>query len=893
MHSGLTTAQAEQSRAKHGLNVLVAGKKNSVLLMIFDQFTDLMVMILIVSATIAIGMGVYLGEEHSLIDGLVILGIVIVNAGIGFLQEYKTEKALEALKKLVAPSAMVMRNGHKEQIKAEELVPGDIVCLSPGDKIPADGKVIDSSSLKVEESALTGESVPVGKEEKDLVFMGTTAVAGTALVEITATGMATEFGKIAHLTTTTIKESSPLQKELLHVGVFVTKITVALSGILIVVGIFVQGKGFLESLLFGVAVAVAAVPEGLPATITIALALGVQELARRKALVKKLSSVETLGSTTVICTDKTGTLTRNEMTVTKLLLGNEQAVEVSGVGYDPNEGVILAEKFKNHWAEENLAKIRLISTYCTGADLQKQGSHFKILGDPTEGALLTLAQKKVEGSGQKPDIPKWTVVKEIPFDSDRKLMSVVAKNRDQSLELLTKGSPDELLKRCTHILTAGGVKLIDDEEKEEIKQQNETMAKEALRVIGFAYRPLEKVPPLGRDLERELVFVGLAGMIDPPRSEVKKAVSLCHKAGIRTIIITGDHGLTAKAVAMNIGLAGKGSAVILGEEVGRMKDGELDVVLRGNIRRAIGSGGPQHSLIFSRVSPQHKCRIVDRLMRMGEVVAVTGDGVNDAPALKRADLGIAMGITGTEVSKETANMILLDDSFASIVTAVREGRKIYANLRKFVWFIFSTNIGELVTICTAILLQIPAPLTASLILAINVGTDIFPAIALGVDHAEPGVMKKPPRDPRLRIMNRDFVTHFVAVGMFMGLLVLAVYLWKLSSLGWNWGETMADGDPRHLQAATLAFASLVVIQLFNAFNARSFQFSAFTLKSLKQLWIACGLSVLMVLAMVYLPFFQRIFQTSSLSMNDWLVVFGCGLAVLAVEEGRKLVTSRT
>jgi len=905
MTHGLSRSEAEKLLKKFGPNRLEAVNDNPWWKMLFHQFTDLMVIILILSAGIAVVTGMMHGDQEGLIDGLIILGIVLLNAGIGFFQEFKTEKTLEALKKMISPQAVVIRDGEKQQINVEDIVPGDMVVLNAGDKIPADGMLIESSEVKADEAPLTGESVPVQKAKKDEVFMGTTIVAGTGIMEVQKTGMETQFGRIAHLTTKTVQDQSPLQKEMFHIGLFVTKVTIILSGILILTGIFLQEKPFLESLLFAVSVAVAAVPEGLPATITVALALGVQRMAKRQMVVKRLSSVETLGSTTVICSDKTGTLTKNEMTVTKLLLGTDEVLEVTGTGYNPHEGEILnpqseiLNKLQN--PNSSLQKLRLIANYCAEAQLQKKDGRYVVLGDPTEGALLTLAEKKI--GGKNVPLPDAKVVDKIPFDSTRKMMSVIVGGTIVTIgnketigkertghELWTKGSPDELLKRCTHILLDGKKEKMTADQKKKVHHANEQMASEALRVIGFAYRGLHQTE-LKKDhheLEQELVYVGLTGMIDPPREEVFHAVESCHRAGIRTIVVTGDHGLTAKAIAEQIGLANEDTPVVTGVELEEMSDEKLDTLLKKK-----GEHSPSHlrssSLIFSRVNPEHKRRVVDRLKRMGEIVAVTGDGVNDAPALKRADLGIAMGITGTEVSKETANMILLDDSFASIVSAVEEGRKIYDNLKKFTWFIFSTNIGELVVVFTAILFQLPMPLTAVLILAINVGTDIFPAIALGIDHGEPGVMNKAPRSPKLRIMNRSFVSHFVGMGFFIGALVIALFLWKLQSLGWQYGQKLETLDPTLVYASSFAFAAIVVYQLFNAFNARSSEHSVFRLKPLWHLWGACVLSMGIVLAMLYIPALQELFHTTGLTWMDWVVIFVSGLSILLVEELRKLL----
>lgn len=920
MREGLNTAAIHRLQQKYGKNLLTAVNPNPWWKMLFRQFTDLMVVILMVSALIAIAFGIYEAEGHGLIDGLVIFAIVLVNAAIGFFQEFKAEKALEALQKLISPTTVVIRNKQKQQIKAENVVPGDIVVLAAGDKIPADGVMIEAHEIKIDEAPLTGESVPVHKQIKDELSMGTTVVAGAGLMEVTHIGMKTRFGRIAHLTTTTVKDESPLQKELFHIGVFVTKVTLLISGILILTGVFIQGQSFVNSLLFAVSVAVAAVPEGLPATITVALALGVQKMVKKNAVVKRLSSIETLGSTTVICSDKTGTLTQNQMTVTKLLLGTDQVMEVKGSGYNPKAGVISRSSIQNPNGKKtlplqhkNLEKLREVAQYCAEAVLEKKGSQYRIIGDPTEGALLTLAQKKLEGKKLHIFTP-LKIEQELPFDSERKMMSVIikeSKGKQGKYEILTKGAPDELLKRCTKILVNGKIQALSASQKKQVLAQNEAMASQALRMIGFAFRSLPasyKVGMSGKTLEKDLVYIGLAGMIDPPRAAVPKAVGLCHKAGIRTIIITGDNGLTAKAIAKQIGIAHEETPIYNGKAIDAMTDKQLDQILKvvpdpsrtvhelsasqSKLNQSQSKLSPpqqiqRQSLIFSRVNPEHKRRIVDRLKRMGEIVAVTGDGVNDAPALKRADLGIAMGITGTEVSKETANMILLDDSFASIVTAVREGRKIYANLKKFTWFIFSCNIGELVTVFSAIIFQIPAPLTAALILAIDLGTDILPGIALGVDHAEPDVMEKAPRDQKLRIMHKSFVMHFLALGTFIGAIVVGIYFWKLKSLGWSFGDTLTASDPLQQHASSLAFTALVVIQLFNAFNARSFEHSVFSLRSLWPLWGSIVVSVVLVLSILYIPLLQTVFRTTGLSMNDWGIVMAAGLLVLFVEELRK------
>jgi len=606
----------------------------------------------------------------------------------------------------------------------------------------------------------------------------------------------------------------------------------------------------------------------LPATITIALALGVQRLAKKNAIIKQLSSVETLGSTTVICSDKTGTLTKNEMTVTQILLGSEKEIKIEGVGYKP-EGKII---FPKNYNQDDFQKLLFISALCNEAKLVQVKNKWQILGDPTEGSLLVAAQK---GGFDLKNNPSEKL-KIFPFDSFRKRMSVLVNQ-----ELLVKGAPDSILKLCTHIQENGKIVKLTAELKKKIEGKYSQMAEEALRVLAIAYR--KNVSDKFKDnatAEKDLIFVGLVGMIDPPRPEVKPAVELCHKAGIRVIIITGDYGLTAKAIAQKIKLAQKDTPVITGEELEKLSESELKKKLQKN-----------RDIIFARVAPEDKKRIVNALKELGEIVAVTGDGVNDAPALKRADIGIAMGITGTDVSKEAANMILTDDSFASIITAVEEGRRIYQNLKKFVWYIFSCNIGELTTIFVAILLGVPAPLTAILILAIDLGTDVLPAIALGIDRREPKIMEDPPRDSNVHIMQKKFVLHFLFLGILMGLLVIGVYIYDLFEAGWQWGEILSDEDNIHLHASTMAFATLVLIQMVNAFNARSAKFSVFKLKRNLFLWGAVSISAIMVAMMVYIPWFTDKMHTTALSLKDWTIVIGVSLSVLVFEEVRKIVRS--
>lgn len=880
--NGLTKLQASECLKRYGKNVLKATTKNPWWKILGRQFTDLLVIILIVAAGISHGMG-----EH--VDANVILGIVLLNASIGFFQEYRTEKTLQALKKMIHPEITVIRDGEEQMLPTEFLVPGDWVVLREGDKIPADGSLIRANVFRADEAALTGESVPVDKLAKDLVFMGTVVSHGSAIMEVKKTGMGTRFGEIAKLTTETDDQKSPLQIELEYIGIFVTKVTAVLCIFLFGVGVW-RGESMLESLLFSVSVAIAAVPEGLPTTITVALALGATILTRRRAVVKRLSSVETLGAVTTICSDKTGTLTKNEMTVREVYLADRSIFEVTGVGYDPHVGGINFLGGRKGTKENTKLLYQLIEIgwKCNDSKLiKKQGVH-KILGDPTEGALLTLAEKYMfsreshcEGDNclAPTDLSEFfgaDVDEVFPFDSHRKMMSVISGN-----QLLTKGSPDHVLEKCTHWTDGKKIYPMTKEKLKKIHAHYERMAEKALRVLAFARKPLKQIDDRTNveALESKLIYVGLVGMIDPPRSEVALAVSQCKAAGIRVIVITGDYGVTASAVAKELGIIKRDNVIVLtGKETRKISDTKLKKLL-GDIKT---------SVIFARSLPDQKMRIVSLLQEMGEVVAMTGDGVNDAPALKKANIGVAMGITGTEVSKEAATMILMNDSFASIVTAIEEGRRIYENLKKFVWFIFSCNIGELVVVFSAILFQFPLPLTAVLILCVDLGTDILPAIALGVDPAEEGIMSQKPRDPKLKVLNKKFVLDFFILGIAVGGAVTMAFLYTVLNDGWKWGMSTM-GEYHH--AMTVAFTSLVFVQLVNAFSSRSYSRSIFCQNPFSNIFLVIAIlsSVALVMSMIYIPFLNDILKTAPLTFADWGVVGVASLVPLLVVELRKWV----
>ncbi|MFH1545835.1 MAG: cation-transporting P-type ATPase [Patescibacteria group bacterium] len=862
--TGLLPAEILANRRKFGVNELEVKKPESLWKKFLRQFADLLVIVLIIASVLSF----FFGET---VDAVVILAIVFVNAFIGFFREYKTERMLEALQKLVAPTARVLRSGKEEVISANEVVVGDILILEEGMKVPADAILLEANELKIDEAILTGESIPARKfleskqQSERKVFSGTTIMSGSGKAICSAVGRESEFGKIAKLATHTQKPESPLTKEMKSIGIFVGKISLGISAVLFAVGYFFQNYSPIESLLFAVAVAVAAVPEGLPVTLTTALALGMQRLVRKRALIRELKSVETLGGTTVICSDKTGTLTRNQMSVSRGWLAETDEFLVSGGGYNPQKGKV--EIAKTNPAARLLFSI---ADFCNEAALVERGKNWNIVGDPTEGALKVAARK----FGLP--ICKTKPTQAFPFESERKRMSIVCDSK-----VFTKGAPEQLLAICTHYLHGKVIRKLDTKTRKKILNQTNIFANDALRVLGFAYRNLKKrEQPTVKTAEQNLIFVGLLGMHDAPRPEVREAVQLCQQAGIRITIVTGDNGLTAAAIGREIGIADEDTPIFTGDQLRKMSPRKLKKILQ-----------QKRNLIFARVQPADKLRIVEAYKKIQEVVAVTGDGVNDAPALKRADIGVAMGRTGSDVAKEAADLVLTDDSFASVIAAVAEGRRIYANMRKFILYIFSSNIGELVVIFAAVLIAFPAPLTAVLILMVDLGTDLLPSLALGVDPLEPAVMQQPPRNPKRRIMEKNFILHLLWVGGLIGILVLIGYFWILYKDGWSWGETLIFDSEIHRRGMSFAFATLVIAQLFNSFNFRSETTSVFSpkIRSNPLLWGAVAISVLLAVTVVELPAAQNAFRTASLSLREWGMIVALSASILFFEEMRKLL----
>ncbi|MEW9667558.1 calcium-translocating P-type ATPase, SERCA-type [Ammoniphilus sp. 3BR4] len=860
---GLTSKEAERRLEQVGENTLQENQKVSPVVILLNQFKDFMVLVLL-AATLISGL---LGEYT---DAITIIAIVILNGILGFIQEYRAEKSLGALKELTAPTAHVVRNGELMQIPAKMIVPGDLVYFEGGDRIPADLRILTSQGLQIEESALTGESVPVSKidgviaqqnvalgDQKNMAFMGTLVTRGTGQGVVTGTGMHTEMGKIAHLIQTTDTMQTPLQQRLEQLGKVLIVIALALTAMVVIAGIMHNHNPY-QMFLAGVSLAVAAIPEGLPAIVTIALALGVQRMIKRKAIVRKLPSVETLGCASVICSDKTGTLTQNKMTVRRIWVEGKQ-VEVTGTGYEPfGEFVFEGKEIRpeRHAAFKRLLEINAL---CNNARLvegkegkksilSRENKEWAIVGDPTEGALLVASAK---AGFQPSSLTQWERQKEFPFDSERKMMSVLVKDRKGEQMIAVKGAPDVLLSRCTHILWNGKVAALTPSLRKEIVESNQQMAEQALRVLGVAYRDVaagERIVDEGQ-AESKLVFVGLSGMIDPPREEVKEAIRKCRVAGIRTVMITGDHQTTAEAIARQLGILPKGGLTINGQDLYNMSDEEFDSIV-------------EKIYVYARVSPEHKLKIVRALQAKGHVVAMTGDGVNDAPAIKAANIGIAMGITGTDVSKEASSLILADDNFATIEAAIEEGRTIYDNIRKFIRYLLASNVGEILVMFFAMMAGMPLPLVPIQILWVNLVTDGLPAMALGVDQPEGNTMKRPPRSSKESIFSRGLGWKILSRGFLIGISTLAAF----------WITLQANPDDL-AKAQTMAFATLVMAQLIHVFDCRS-ERTVFHRNPLQNKWLVLAVivSVLLLVGVIYLEPLQPIFKTVALDLQEWITL---------------------
>lgn len=893
---GLTAEEAVRRQEEAGPNELSEGAKVSPLALFLSQFKDFMVLVLMAATLISGLLGEYL-------DAITILAIILINGVLGFIQEFRAERSLRALKELSAPTAKVLRGGVWETVLAKELVPGDIVALESGDRVPADLRFIETNSVYVEESALTGESVPVSKgvdsileeevplgDQRNMGFLGTLVTMGTAKGVVVRTGMRTEMGKIADLINNTEEAETPLQRRLEQFGKILIGLALVLTVLVVVAGIM-HGQPVYGMFLAGVSLAVAAIPEGLPAIVTVALALGVQRMIKRKAIVRKLPSVETLGCATVICSDKTGTLTQNKMTVTRLWLGG-RVMDVTGDGYDPEGDIIEQSGAVSLKEDQPLRRLLQVAVLCNNAELyqeepeqqgkkkrSKEGAKplWSIKGDPTEGALTVLGAKAGMTASSLGAL--YRRVAEFPFDSDRKRMSVIVEHQGGRL-VCAKGAPDVLLERCSYILWEGKLVPFTGTLRQKVLDMNEAFAGDALRVLGLAYRDMKVTEEAesAEEAERNLVFIGLTGMIDPPRKEVREAIHKCRRAGIKTIMITGDHLTTAEAIASQLGMIPKNGRTVSGSQLAGMTDKQLE--------RAVDD-----IYVYARVSPEHKLRIVKALQSKGHVVAMTGDGVNDAPAIKAADIGISMGITGTDVSKEASALILSDDNFATIVAAIEEGRGIYENIRKFIRYLLASNVGEILVMFIAMMLGMPLPLVPIMILWVNLVTDGLPAMALGVDQPERDLMEHKPRDARENIFARRLGWKIVSRGFLIGVCTLIPF-WLILQQGSGDAETLTH-------AQTVAFATLVMAQLIHVFDCRSSR-SIFhrNLFENKALVLAVISSVALLLGVLYIEPLQPIFKTTALGIADWVLVllfaaipslfFGIGSLVSAPKKKRTI-----
>lgn len=846
--NGLKFDEVQRRQKQYGLNEIKHEKRITVLEIFINQFKDFLILILLAAVLISALLGL---EKDAIIIGL----ILILNAILGTVQEFRAEKAIEALKRLAAPKAIVIRDGKKMRILSKELVPGDIILLDTGDRVPADARLIEAMNMKTDESHLTGESIPEEKNIKtikkdvvladrtNMVFSGTIITYGVGRAVVADTGMSTQIGKIASMIQETKEPLTPLQKKMKQLGKQLGVVILLITALVFFLGIWRNIPTF-EMFMTVVSLAVSAIPSGLPAVITITLAIGMRAMAKHNALVRKLPALETLGATTVICADKTGTLTKNQMTVKRLYV-SKTIIDVTGEGYNPKGNFFIEKKQIDPKKSKDLSFLLRIGALCNNAHFNVEKK--EILGDPTEGCLIVAAEK----AGFKHDQLKQTYpyISELPFDSDRKRMSTINKH-GESLFVYTKGAVESVLKKCSHIYENGRVRRITNKDREKILNTNKEFAKKALRVLSMAFKELPryvKEYSINR-IENNLVFVGLEGMIDPPRSESKAAIKTCEDAGIRVVMITGDYALTAKAIAQELGLIKKDSEIVTGVELDKMSDLELQSKI-------------EKVAVFARVSPKHKVRIVKALKKKGHIVAMTGDGVNDAPSLKNADIGIAMGITGTDVAKEASDMILTDDNFATIVNAVKKGREIFDNIKKFIRYLLSANFDEIAVVSAATVVGFPIPFIAVQILWLNLITDGLPALALSVDPGEEDIMKRKPRDPKKSIL-KEALPFIIAAGLIAFAGTIIVFGWEFFLESGNLNK-----------ARTMAFTTSVMFELFLVFNARSdthffFEKGSNLFKN-KYLILAVLISILLQLAVIYTPILQPWFETVPLTLQDW------------------------
>jgi len=884
---GLSFQEAHRRLEEFGYNELPTVKGPTPLQQFIGQFNDFIVWVLLGAAIIS---GPLLGEWT---DAAAIFVIVLINGFLGFFQEYRAEQSLQALKELTAPTAQVLREGRLHELPAREIVPGDIIAIETGDLIPADGRLISTRNLTVDQALLTGESSPAHKEAEaiaspeapladrnNMVFSGTIVAQGRGRVLITATGVRSEIGRIAEMVQEIGPEVTPLQLELERVGRYLVYAALVIVAVIFGLGV-ARGDPIVQMFLVAVSLAVAAIPEGLPAVVTIALAIGVRRMAARHALVRRLRSVETLGTASVICTDKTGTLTENQMTVRRIITP-EREIRVTGEGYAPR-GRFMADSHPIERSAQDLAGVTLVGALASTAELIQEdagnGPRWIVRGDPTEGALLTAAAKA--GCRDVDNPPGFDFVEELPFDSERKRMSIIYDYRGdgqgpQALAGVTpgqrvafvKGAPESILPLCTTVQRGGLVQPLDPAQRQEFLAINARLGAQALRVLAMAYRPLPPDQPLKPEtVERDLTFTGLEAMIDPPRPTAREAVATSQRAGITVVMITGDQANTARAIASELGILEEGEMVLTGAELDEISDERLAEIV-------------DRVAVYARVSPEDKLRIISAWKSRGQVVAMTGDGVNDAPALKEADIGISMGIAGTDVTKEASDMVLSDDNFGTIVAAVEEGRTIFDNIQRFVHFMLSCNTGEVLTLFLAGLVGFPLPLLPIQILWINLTTDSLPALALGVEPADPHIMERPPRKTSEGILTRSIGLAIAYQGILIGLVTLAAFFLELYVAG--------RGVDR---ARVLAFSTSILAQSVHAFNLRSERFSLFTIGWFTNRWLVLAFFVVILsnLAIIYIPALQPIFATLPLSLGDWGIVVGLGLTPLLIVQTIRII----
>ena len=852
---GLTNKEVQKRTQKFGLNELKEADRPSAIIIFLNQFKDFMVLVLL-AATLISGL---LGEY---IDAIAIIAIVIVNGVLGFFQERRAERSLEALKELSAPQVTVLRDGKWEKILSKELVPGDIVKFTSGDRIGADMRLIDTKSLEVEESALTGESLPVQKSTQpiagenvglgdltNMVFMGTLVTRGSGIGVVIGTGMNTAMGQIADLLQNAETMETPLQRRLEQLGKILIVVALFLTLLVVSIGVL-QGHDLYNMFLAGVSLAVAAIPEGLPAIVTVALSLGVQRMIKQNSIVRKLPAVETLGCASVICSDKTGTMTQNKMTVTHVWSG-DQVWNITGTGYHPHGEFLRDGDPVDATKTKTLQQILTFGSLCNTATIKEHDGQYQLDGDPTEGALLVAAMKA--GLRKETLLKNFEVIEEFPFDSSRKMMSVIVRDKSGNQFVVTKGAPDVLAGVSKYILWDERQENFNSKYDTKVKQAIESLASQALRTIAVAFKPLKSNEKINTsfEAERDLVFIGLQGMIDPPRPEVKQAVKECRDAGIKTVMITGDHIITAKAIAQQLNILPQNGKVMEGKDLSDLSVEELEEIV-------------DDVYVFARVSPEHKLKIVKALQSRGHIVAMTGDGVNDAPAIKAADIGISMGVTGTDVAKEASSLILVDDNFATIKSAIKEGRNIYENIRKFIRYLLASNVGEILVMLFAMLLALPLPLVPIQILWVNLVTDGLPAMALGLDKPEGDLMNRKPRHPKEGVFARGLGWKVISRGFLIGIVTLAAFM------------IVYYRNPDDLAyAQTIAFATLVMAQLIHVFDCRS-EKSIFERNPFGNMYLIGAVisSILLMLVVIYYPPLQPIFHTLPILARDWLLILG-------------------